>query len=220
MSATQILFLVVAGWMAMGLVAALLMGRRGHDPFRWWVLGAVFGPLVLILAIEGVLAERESPAATIEQGREGEGPIRVLVGIDGSAESLASLRAVTAVLGPRIGRLTLATVVPFDGTLPETDAGQVMIEAARVVADFHPTTVVLHGEPAHELGAFAEREGFDVLVVGNRGRGISRMLTGSVASQLLSTDMVPVMVFNRWGGQVRAESPPSPLAEPTDVNRL
>lgn len=213
MSATQILALVVAGWVVTGLVAALLMGRRGHDPFRWWMLGAVFGPLVLVLAIEGVLAEKEAAPAAIRPGGEGEGPLQVLVGVDGSIESLASLRAVTALLGPRIGRLALATVAPFDGTLPVGEPDRILAEAAAAVAGFHPSTAVLHGEPAHELITLAEREGFDVLVVGNRGRGISKMLMGSVASQLLSTDRVPVMVLNRPPARQLA-----PASEQTEIS--
>ena len=42
MSATTALF-TLAG-IGIGLLLALVMGRHGHDPFAWWLLGTLLGP--------------------------------------------------------------------------------------------------------------------------------------------------------------------------------
>ena len=44
------LFAVMAAWLAIGLVLALVLGRRGHDPFSWFVLGTLLGPLAIAFA--------------------------------------------------------------------------------------------------------------------------------------------------------------------------
>jgi uncharacterized SAM-binding protein YcdF (DUF218 family) len=51
MSATSALLWVLALWLAIGVVAGLVMGRRGHDPFEWLLLGAMLGPLALPVAV-------------------------------------------------------------------------------------------------------------------------------------------------------------------------
>jgi hypothetical protein len=39
MSATTALLTLGAIWFGVGLLFALVMGRHGHDPFAWWLLG-------------------------------------------------------------------------------------------------------------------------------------------------------------------------------------
>jgi hypothetical protein len=51
MSATTALALVMAAWVAIGVVTGRAMSRRGHDGFTWLVLGASLGPLVVPLAL-------------------------------------------------------------------------------------------------------------------------------------------------------------------------
>jgi hypothetical protein len=41
----------MAAWLGIGVVTGMVMGRRGHDTFTWWLLGAVLGPLVILLAM-------------------------------------------------------------------------------------------------------------------------------------------------------------------------
>ncbi len=51
MSATAALAVVMAAWLAIGVVSGISMGRRGHDAFTWMLLGATLGPLVVPLAL-------------------------------------------------------------------------------------------------------------------------------------------------------------------------
>jgi hypothetical protein len=48
------------------------MGRRGHDPFAWWLLGPRLGRLALVTALQ--------LDASVEVGARGAGPSKVLVG--------------------------------------------------------------------------------------------------------------------------------------------
>jgi hypothetical protein len=114
MSATTALFIVLGVWVTIGIVASIFMGRRGHNPFAWLVFGTIFGPLVVPVAIVAVSGERIHQRREIVSGLGAGGIVDVLVGIDGSPESKAALRAVGRLFGPLIGRLTLATVEDFD----------------------------------------------------------------------------------------------------------
>ena len=57
MSTTQIFLLIAIVWITTGLAVTFVMGRRGHDLFNWGVLGAVFGPLVLFLAVDAAIVD-------------------------------------------------------------------------------------------------------------------------------------------------------------------
>jgi hypothetical protein len=48
---TEVMVAIVVIWMLFGIVYAIGMGRRGYDPWSWGALGAIFGPLVIPLAI-------------------------------------------------------------------------------------------------------------------------------------------------------------------------
>jgi nucleotide-binding universal stress UspA family protein len=92
MSATTALGALAVLWAGVGLLLALVMGRNGHDPFAWWLLGTLLGPLALPLAISAQRRRRDR-AWLVRSGRPGRGPVDVLVGLDGSAEALPRLAA-------------------------------------------------------------------------------------------------------------------------------
>jgi nucleotide-binding universal stress UspA family protein len=57
-----------------------------------------------------------------------------------------------------------------------------------------PETVLLSGRPADVLRKHAVEDGYEVIVVGRRGHGASRVLLGSVASELARGGDVPVLI--------------------------
>jgi nucleotide-binding universal stress UspA family protein len=190
MSAAAFLPGMFLSWAVIGVASAVVMGRRGYSPFSWLVLGAALGPLVIPLAFSRAREARGLPR-TFSETRQG--PVDVLVGIDGSAESIVAANVVGVLLGERIGRLTLATVVDYDTALggqsgPAHRAARlVLAQAADVIVDalsVDPDTVVLAGKPADAVTTHAADGRFDVLAVGCRGRGASRVVLGSVATRL------------------------------------
>jgi nucleotide-binding universal stress UspA family protein len=53
--------------------------------------------------------------------------------------------------------------------------------------------IILSGRPADALTEHALRDGYQLLVVGRRGRGASKAILGSTAAQLASAP-IPVLV--------------------------
>lgn len=208
MSGTTALIIIGCVWAAIGLGASLVMGRRGHSAWTWLVLGAVLGPLAIAMARANVVREGEARPQAISAGQPGPGPVDVLVGIDDSPQSRAALRAAIELLGPRIGRLTLAAVVDYDvglSELPTEERDRALASLERSAGEITPSlpsvpeTVLLTGLPADALVRYARDEGYTLLVVGSRGRGASKLAFGSVASRLARGAEIPVFVVTPSG---------------------
>lgn len=200
MDSSEELFVIVAlAWALLGVSMALAMGRRGHQPFMWLVLGIVFGPLVLPLGMMTLRHDEPGMVERLSQGRPGTGSVDVLVGIDGSAHAEKALRRVIELLGSRLGRLTLAAVLDYDvaaGSRLAEDHEQArgdLVHAANATS-LRPETVLLSGRPGEALRKYALEQGYEVIVVGRRGHGASRVLLGSVASELARGGEVPALI--------------------------
>lgn len=219
MSPTTKLFVLFAVLLTTGVTTAVVMGRRGHHPFTWGVLGTAFGPLVIPLAISSVRRERLARLARPSAGGTGPGGADVLVGVDGSPEATVALLTIVELLGPGLHRLTLATVIDYDTALSEgpwheREHAEAELDRAAGLVDKalgrRPETIVLAGRPAEALLQHATEGGYRFLAIGSRGRGASRLLLGSVASQLAHHTEIPVLII---GGGVHPPSPPAAHVE-------
>jgi nucleotide-binding universal stress UspA family protein len=202
MSATAALFAVLFVWLLTGIVCSFVMARHGHDPWSWGVLGALLGPLVVPLALAARTRESATDivVGTWHTGTPGQGPITALVGFDGSRGAEAAARTVVELLGPRLGRLILATVIDFDAA-DRAHAGQPTADGMRRasegdVVDVGHDTVELTGEPAHALVEYALANGVDLLAVGTHGHGLGKAVLGNVAQRLVQQHEVPVLVVS------------------------
>jgi nucleotide-binding universal stress UspA family protein len=208
MSATGALTVLILSWVVIGVAAAIVMGRRGHAPYSWALMGAVLGPLVVPLMISATRRERTSPTAAsrhpdvarTDPARDG---LDLLVGIDGSDQSMGALRRAIELFGPFATRVTIATVLDYDAGLANAPRGEqerareILASAARLAAGLlgrEPDTVVLTGRPDEALVRHAQ-EGDALLVVAPRGKGASRVLFGSVASRLARGVDVPIAIL-------------------------
>jgi len=198
-SSTTVVLLVAAGWLSIGLGLSLVMGRRGHDAFSWLVLGALFGPLGAVFALEARGEERIRSELVAARRSAGPGPIDVLAGVDGSPESQAALLAATRLLGPRLGRLTLATVIPYDSGADRKRSARTMLEHQGALVGGGPRLELLHGRPAPVLMERAVDDGYDLLVVGTRGAGASKAFLGSTAVDVAEWARVPVLLMGAAG---------------------
>lgn len=202
MSFATLMAVVAVSWLTVGLTLALFMGRRGHDPFSWLVLGTLFGPLGAIFAAEARASEKPGPAELVVAGQPGgAGPVDVLVGSDGSPESRAALAAATELLGPRLGRLTLATVIPFDSGVEAQRQARVALELEwqGEAVPGGPQLELLHGRPADALLDRTVEGGYDLLVIGTRGAGASTAILGSTAVDVARSAKVPVLLMGDEG---------------------
>ena len=197
--------LVAVVWLAIGVVLSVVMGRRGHNGFGWLVTGTLLGPFGIVLAVdagrhgEGLTplsvprAERSTADTAPAPAPAGAGPVDVLFGSDGSPESAVALDAAVALLGDRVGRLTVAMVVPYgDVTAPERRAK----ESLRRLTDRTPGAdlEILHGNPSTALRQFAAEGGYGLIVVGSRGKGLTNAFLGSAAEELSRRSEIPVLV--------------------------
>ncbi|WP_299445639.1 universal stress protein [uncultured Phycicoccus sp.] len=194
-------YFAVAIWIGTGLITGLWMARRGHD-WRWTPIAVALGPLFVPIALERV--ERR-PRVVRASGDElpprpvgPDGP-RVLVGIDGSAESDAAVQTAVTLLRPVHAPLVLAEVVSYDEADPQTPAAVEaaeanLREAALTLGDLSVNLEVLAGPPGEALRRYATEHDMDVIVVGRRGRGLSERVLGGVSTHLLRHSEVPVLV--------------------------
>lgn len=128
-SATQILFVVVVAWMAIGFGGRLRDGPAWSPAARMEGFWSSIRTPRTLSCLEGVLSEKLGHGEVLETGVSGTGSQKVLVGTDGSPESQAALRTAIDLLGSRIGAIALAGVVPFEGELPGTSAARHLAEA-------------------------------------------------------------------------------------------
>ena len=189
---------VAAAWLAMGLVLSVVMGRRGHNSFGWFVLGALLGPLGVVLAVEAGRHGEQLRTTLLAGGipaTVGTGPVDVLVGYDGSPESAVAMHAVVDLLGDRLGRLTVATVAPYDDV---REQDRLATGGLRRLADRTPGRVleleVLHGHPSAALSECAIEGGYELIAVGARGEGITKAILGSATSDLARHSKIPVLI--------------------------
>jgi nucleotide-binding universal stress UspA family protein len=138
------------------------------------------------------------------------------IAYDGTPESAAALRTAYA-LAARDGAavslyLAIAATAPVAqaggsareleraALAPRLEAQEQLDAAAEAApAGVNPRTVLLRGEPAHEIAAAADGI-VDVLFTGSRGYGpMHRALAGSVSEALLRLSTQPVVVMPRRG---------------------
>ncbi|MBX7446912.1 universal stress protein [Mycolicibacterium sp. 3033] len=196
---TATIVVAAVGWILIGLLSGIWMARRGFDAL-WILLAAPLGPLFVPIAVERVRRRPDDAEATPSESLPaGTGP-RILIGVDGSPESVHAMTTALHTLGSQGSVLVLAEVVNYEaaesGDGADMDAATRRLEAAanRVEVPAAVHTRVLVGAPGPALREFAARQGFDILVVGRRGRGLSRHVLGSVSTDLVTHSTVPVLV--------------------------
>jgi nucleotide-binding universal stress UspA family protein len=184
-------------WLANAVVLALVMGRRGFDRFTWLLIGAVLGPLSVLVAVQRVRVSRGFRPELITAAAPERIGTDVLAGFDGSPESRAAIDRAVALLGPQLGRLTLVAVVPHDEGLElERQAREDLVAERRRLASVAPDAMVIRGRADQVLAEEARRGGYDVVVVGAKGAGRAHLF-GSTARALASAGAVPVLIGDR-----------------------
>ena len=197
MTRVQFILAILALWVGAGLATALWMARRGHRDPLWLFFAVVFGPVLAVMAPERI--ERTPRLVAADPQQESVEGASVLVGIDGSPESDAALRAVLDLLQGRLGRLIAVEVVDYDAADSDWRGRQAaarehLVAAHDVCGQQQVDCEVLAGPPAQALLRCAREQDVDLIVVGRRGRGLSVRLLGSVADELTRTAPVPVLV--------------------------
>jgi nucleotide-binding universal stress UspA family protein len=198
----------LVGWLAIGALAGVIEARHGHW-HRGWVVSMILGPFAVPLALQ---RRHEAPFAptVLAEAQAARGPVDLLIGFDGSADAMAAAERATDLFGPRVRRVTLATVLDVDTAAPHADSSiyqepwpeersardrlENAVSTLRGRRAERIGSVILAGEPADALERYAVEEGYEVVVVGRRGTGLSKLLLGSCASRLSGRTKVPVLL--------------------------
>ena len=132
---------------------------------------------------------------------------RILVGVDGSDNSLRAAQKAAELASVFKAEVVLLHVIQpaesayFNG-MPTSEGaerakGEERLYRAKEVCEeegLHPELKVRLGNPAEIILDLSD-EGFDLVVVGNRGiSALVRFLMGSVSSRVVSYSKIPVMV--------------------------
>jgi len=175
----------------------IVMGARGHSVFG--------GRLILGSISQRVLYEaRCSVRIARASVNDPDKPVRLLIGVDSSADSNAAVEAICSRHWPKgteVGLLAVVDTVMSLTSNPSEPSAMKWIEvgdesnwhqvrkifepAAQRIrsAGLHAEVLIRRGNPADEILDEAHTWGADCIFVGARGtRGIDRLLLGSVSS--------------------------------------
>ena len=204
-----VVLVVVVGWLAVGALVGVVDARHGGWKYSW-VVDALFGPFAIPVVIQRRHQAPPEPTV-VASSRARRGPVDLLIGFDGSESSMSAASAALDLFGPMVRRVTLATVLDVDAARlhtadvlnplpwPEEEAARAQLEAAatslRQRSGVGPGSVLLAGEPADALEQYAIAEGYEVIVIGCRGKGLTKLVLGSCASKLASGTKVPALLI-------------------------
>ena len=175
----------------------IVMGSHGRSAIGRFVLGSIS---------QKVLTEAAC-SVRIARGRveEPDGPVRIVVGIDGSPGSMEAVRSVASRNWPAGSEVSLVVVtdpwkVPVVGSLipqlaetieeenkaESAYAGKIAGEAEAMFSgtSVKVTRVLKDGDPKHVLPGFAEEWGADCIFVGSTGfsNRLEKLVLGSVSA--------------------------------------
>lgn len=128
---------------------------------------------------------------------------KLLVPLDGTAESALALPAARALARATGATFTLLRVVP--AAADEQDKREAQRDLDGIAAELTAggqtaTTVVRIGDPAQQIIEQARTDGTDLVVMQTHGRaGLARALLGSVAERVLALTPVPLLLLRPGG---------------------
>ncbi len=193
----------------------IIMATHGHTGLRRTLLGSV-AQAVLERTMLPVLLVRGGLVETAPRTR---GFRSVLVPLDGTAESEATLRFLAHAGLDRASTVTLLRVVaPFPTTLTsdwydasahgetaeqeqerQVAAARQYLEtvAARELEGKSPSLQVLVGPPGPAIAEAASSQAIELIALATHGRtGLDRLLHGSVATHVLHHAQMPVLIVH------------------------
>jgi len=213
MSFELFLVIILAVNLVFAAICTLLASRWGRDPFGWMLVGAVLGPIGLIVLVADKLRgdARPRPTVTGSGASAQRTNSSVLVAVDGSEMSQQAVQYVVDHFGASVGEVTVVGVLPLERAegvqqeegMPRKDLLEEEIERylGAACSTLHDArigckTVVRFGEPGKEIVDFAREMNASLIVMGRRGRGrATKLLLGSVSDKVTNEAHCPVTVI-------------------------
>jgi nucleotide-binding universal stress UspA family protein len=196
---------------ATGVDLVVMTTHSRGEVARMW-LGSVADRLVRELSVPILLVRPRQPPPDMDQEQLFR---HVLIPLDGSPQAEAVLEYAVALIALMGARCTLLqaidpllaghTIPPYTVGLTKREAEQLQAEAGnyltRIAAQLRTQSVsvqahVVIAEPADAILAYAGEHAVDLIAMATHGRrGLSRMVMGSVASQVVHDAHTPVLLY-------------------------
>jgi nucleotide-binding universal stress UspA family protein len=208
----------------------ILVGSHGHSGFVSFLLGSIAKAVVqnAPCSVGIVRHPRHEKGSTQQEAEDASRSFRILLGIDGSAHSLAAAASIAARKWPhdrvvRIVSVLEQLVPPADPTYVagpvvqrarediKKNCESAVVEAREIVdaAGMRTETGVLEGSPKKRILEESKAWGADLIVVGSHGRrGLTRYLLGSVAEAVAMHAQCSVEVIRDKNLLKHTETPP------------
>ena len=153
-----------------------------------FVIGLLFGPIALSFVAMERLRWVPPPAKVVRDGRAGPGSVDLLV-VTGARQDHSAARAGLRRFTARLGRLTLARVLPEGGPGEDTAvAAESLEEEARQLGAGGAGLVLLFGRPDETITRFAESRRFSVVVTARQDPELGAALAGAGVRHLFLAD--------------------------------
>ncbi len=128
---------------------------------------------------------------------------RLLVPLDGSAQSAAALPLARTLARATSAAVTLLRVVPDQDSAPEATASLKRMADELARSEIQVESVVAHGEPADGIVQQINAQAADLVIMRAHGRaGLGRAVLGSVVDRVLANSPVPVLTLRAGGRRV------------------
>jgi nucleotide-binding universal stress UspA family protein len=180
-----------------GAADLVVIGARGQSPFSRLIFGSVSQKVVI---------ESECSVRIGRKGKSGSGPVRVLVGIDGSSDAQSAIAEIKRRLWPEGSEIRVLTSIdsniataaaipgaPIANWMEDADENETvwvsrMLDAACASIErpgLKVSSTILEGDPKVALIEEADAWSADVIFVGARGHSLmERLMLGSVSSAI------------------------------------
>ncbi len=196
-----ILVTALVVWAASGVVTAAILARHGHNFWFFAAMGLGFGPFVVLVWLEGARGQRSKSVVVRSSDATNErGWIDVLVGLDGSADSVESVGQVLKTLRQAVRRIRLVSALDHeisnspDSFLSDDRRVEYLNAAAQSLGVVDAEIALISGQPDKALLDHAAKNKFDLLVVAHRGHPVISGIQGSTVARLARSAEIPVLI--------------------------
>jgi nucleotide-binding universal stress UspA family protein len=196
----MIYILAILTWAAIGLLGCVMFRRQGHNFWIFAGLAVWMGPFIFY--VMRLVARQQAPSITrlVRSGTPGDGWLDVLAGIDGSAESTASVTAAVRTILPAVRRIRFVAVLDHETAASpdffhsDEDLEAALYQTAKTLDLPGAELALLSGRADRSLIAHAADEDFHLLLVSHRNHSNISTLLGSTVQRLSRHSQVPVLV--------------------------